>query len=111
MQTLLERGLVEQVGRADAPGRPVTYGTSAGFLEYFGLRGLEDLPAADELRRVVVQKPESLLTVDPGLATVPPDELGDQPAAATATDLSAAPNSPAPPAPHEEKPADSNRST
>ncbi|HTG45625.1 MAG TPA: SMC-Scp complex subunit ScpB, partial [Verrucomicrobiae bacterium] len=66
MQTLLERSLVEQVGRADAPGRPVTYGTSTGFLEYFGLRGLEDLPAADELRRIVIQKPEALLTVDPG---------------------------------------------
>ena len=58
MQTLLERGLVEQVGRAEVVGRPMTYGTTPLFLEYFGLRSLEDLPAADELRRVVVQKPE-----------------------------------------------------
>src|SRR5438876_1540135 len=36
MQTLLERGLVEQVGRAEAPGRPITYGTTGQFLEYFG---------------------------------------------------------------------------
>ena len=75
MQTLLERGLVEQVGRAEVVGRPMTYGTTALFLEYFGLRSLEDLPAADELRRVVIQKPESLVTADPGLATVPPEQL------------------------------------
>lgn len=75
VQTLLERGLIEQVGRAEVPGRPMTYGTTGLFLEYFGLRSLEELPAADELRRVVIQKPENLLTVDPGLATVPPDQL------------------------------------
>ena len=75
MQTLLERGLVEQVGRAEVVGRPMTYGTTSLFLEYFGLRSLEDLPAADELRRIVVQKPEALVTADPGLATVPPEQL------------------------------------
>ena len=75
LQTLVDRGLVEQVGRAEVPGRPMTYGTTPVFLEYFGLRNLEGLPAADELRRVVVQKPETLLTVDPGLATAPPEDL------------------------------------
>ena len=75
MQTLLERDLVEQVGRAEVVGRPMTYGTTSAFLEYFGLRSLEDLPAADELRRIVVQKPEALVTADPGLATVPPEQL------------------------------------
>ena len=82
MQTLLERGLVEQVGRAEVIGRPMTYGTSGLFLEYFGLRSLEDLPAADELRRIQVQKPEALETADPGLATTPPEQLSlptDQP--------------------------------
>jgi segregation and condensation protein B len=78
MQTLLERGLVEQVGRAEVIGRPITYGTTAGFLEYFGIKNLDDLPAADELRRIVVQKPETLLTVDPGLATAPPEQLAVQ---------------------------------
>jgi segregation and condensation protein B len=73
MQTLLERGLVEQVGRAEVVGRPMTYGTTQLFLEYFGLRGLEDLPAADELRRIPVQKPEALVTAEPGLATAPPE--------------------------------------
>jgi segregation and condensation protein B len=75
MQTLLERGLVEQAGRAEVIGRPMTYGTTPVFLEYFGLRSLEDLPAADELRRIPVTKPEELLTADAGLATVPPEQL------------------------------------
>ncbi len=75
MQTLVERGLVEQLGRAEVVGRPMTYGTTALFLEYFGLRSLEDLPAADELRRIPIQKPEALATVDPGLATAPPEQL------------------------------------
>jgi segregation and condensation protein B len=66
---------VEGVGRAEVVGRPMTYGTTPAFLEYFGLRSLEDLPAADELRRIVVQKPEALLTVEPGLATATPDTL------------------------------------
>ena len=75
MQTLQERGLVEQMGRAEVVGRPMTYGTTALFLEYFGLRALDSLPAADELRRIPVTKPESLLTADAGLATAPPDQL------------------------------------
>jgi segregation and condensation protein B len=79
MQTLLERGLVEQVGRAEVVGRPMTYGTTSLFLEYFGLRSLEDLPAADELRRIVVQKPEALVTAEPGLATAPPEQLAASP--------------------------------
>ncbi|MPN36164.1 Segregation and condensation protein B [bioreactor metagenome] len=66
MQTLLERGLVEQVGRAEVVGRPMMYGTTPSFLEYFGLRSLDDMPAADELRRIVVKKPEALETADPG---------------------------------------------
>ena len=75
MQTLLERGLVEAAGRAEVAGRPMTYGTTAMFLEYFGLSNLESLPAADELRRLPVEKPEGLLTVEPGLATAPPQPL------------------------------------
>ena len=78
MQTLLEREVVEAAGRADIPGHPMTYATTKLFLEYFGLRSLDDLPAADELRRVVVTKPESLLTVDPGLATAPPETLKEE---------------------------------
>jgi segregation and condensation protein B len=86
LQTLLERGLVEQIGRAEVIGRPMTFGTTPAFLEYFGLRGLEGLPAADELRKIVLVRPEALVTTDPGLATAPPEQLqlepdGAQPAA------------------------------
>jgi len=102
MQTLLERGLVEQVGRAEVVGRPMTYGTTALFLEYFGLRSLQDLPAADELRRMVVQKPPAPVTANPGLATVPPEQLAlpaqeQKPAAPPAEPAAPAKSAPARP--------------
>jgi segregation and condensation protein B len=75
MQTLLERGLVEQSGRAEVVGRPALYSTTALFLEYFGLRGLDDLPAADELRRIPLERPPAPITAEAGLATVPPEQL------------------------------------
>lgn len=78
MQTLLERGIVEQTGRAEVVGRPALYGTTPAFLEYFGLRRLEDLPAADELRKIPIKKLDALLTTEPGLATVPPEQLSLQ---------------------------------
>lgn len=77
MQTLLERGLIENAGRAEVIGRPMTYGTTSAFLEYFGLGSLDGLPAADELRRIPVEKPAALLTADPGLATAPPEALAE----------------------------------
>ena len=49
LKGLLERGLVRIMGRRDAPGRPVLYGTSASFLETFGLPSLRDLPELREL--------------------------------------------------------------
>ena len=66
--TLLERGLIENAGRAEVVGRPMTYATTPLFLEYFGLRNLDELPAADELRRIPVQKPESLQTTEAATA-------------------------------------------
>ncbi|GAV22320.1 SMC-Scp complex subunit ScpB [Carboxydothermus pertinax] len=42
--TLLERGLIEEAGRKEAPGRPILYRTTAKFLEFFGLKSLEELP-------------------------------------------------------------------
>jgi segregation and condensation protein B len=75
MQTLLERGLVEQSGRAEVVGRPTLYSSTPFFLEYFGLRSLEDLPAADELRRIPLERPPAPVTAEPGLATTPPEQL------------------------------------
>lgn len=44
LSTLVERDLVSEVGRLDAPGRPFLYGTTDTFLETFGLDKIEDLP-------------------------------------------------------------------
>jgi len=44
VNTLVERGLLEEAGRIDVPGRPVTYRTTAHFLRCFGLDSLENLP-------------------------------------------------------------------
>jgi len=60
LKMLIDRGLVEQAGRAEVLGRPMTFRTTELFLEYFGLKDLEGLPAADELRRIPVEKPASL---------------------------------------------------
>lgn len=83
MQTLLERGLVEQSGRAEVIGRPALYRTTPAFLEYLGLASLEGLPAADELRRIPIEKPEAPVTAEAGLATVAPGELQGAPSPAT----------------------------
>src|SRR4051812_37488982 len=50
LQNLMERGLVKISGRAEVPGRPLLYETTQFFLEHFGLRDLEELPNAQELR-------------------------------------------------------------
>ena len=47
MRTLLSKGLIEELGRADTPGRPIYYGTSPEFLQYFGLESLDMLPFID----------------------------------------------------------------
>jgi segregation and condensation protein B len=52
MQTLLDRGLVKIAGRAEIPGRPLLYETTTFFMEHFGLKDLDQLPNASELRRV-----------------------------------------------------------
>ena len=45
---LLNKGLIEITGRKEVPGRPFLYGTTKAFLEYFGLKSLEDLPKIEE---------------------------------------------------------------
>lgn len=47
LRSLVHRRLVVELGRADAPGRPILYGTGFDFLERFGLTSLDDLPALD----------------------------------------------------------------
>ena len=62
MQTLLDRGLVKIAGRAEVPGRPLLYATTQYFLDHFGLRTLDELPNAAELRHIPLPKGIS----DPG---------------------------------------------
>lgn len=56
MQTLLDRGLVKIAGRAEVPGRPLLYATTQYFLDHFGLRNLDELPNAAELRHIPLPK-------------------------------------------------------
>ena len=75
MQTRLDRGLVRIAGRAEVPGRPLLYETTQYFMEHFGLRDLDELPNADELRRI------PLPTATPPLEEKPPElPLDDKPA-------------------------------
>ena len=52
LQKLLDRELVRIGGRAELPGRPLLYETTELFYEHFGIRSIDDLPNANELRRV-----------------------------------------------------------
>ena len=67
LRTLLERDLVRILGKKEEAGRPILYGTSAGFLQLFGLKSLKDLPT---LREFTELNEESKRVVE--------QELGDQ---------------------------------
>jgi segregation and condensation protein B len=56
MQKLLDGGLVKISGRAEIPGRPLLYVTTQHFMEHFGLKNLDELPNASELREVALPK-------------------------------------------------------
>ncbi len=50
IQKLLEKELVEITGRSEGPGRPLLYGTSHKFMNYFGLKNLKDLPQLKDFK-------------------------------------------------------------
>jgi segregation and condensation protein B len=54
---LLNKGLINIIGRKEVPGRPFLYGTTKEFLEYFGLKSLEDLPKIAEFNQLGVDMP------------------------------------------------------
>jgi len=65
IRTLLERGWIRVVGLRDVPGKPEMFGTTREFLDYFGLKTLDELPELEELRdidsfSVQLQFPDSL---------------------------------------------------
>jgi segregation and condensation protein B len=73
IDVLLETGWIKLRGRRRAPGRPVTYGTTAAFLEHFGFEAIQDLPGLSEL------KGAGLLdsNLPPGFSMPNPDDAPD----------------------------------
>lgn len=51
IKTLLDKRLIKIIGKKDAPGRPLYYGTTQEFLQYFGLKDLTELPTVKDLSR------------------------------------------------------------
>lgn len=51
IKTLLDRKLIKIMGRKEAPGRPLLYGTTKEFLQYFGLKDLTELPTLRDIER------------------------------------------------------------
>jgi len=58
IQKLLDRDLIRIGGRAELPGRPLLYETTDLFFEHFGIRSIDDLPNASELRKVKLPEPQ-----------------------------------------------------
>ncbi|HEX8678493.1 MAG TPA: SMC-Scp complex subunit ScpB [Chthoniobacterales bacterium] len=85
LQSLMERGLVKIGGRAEVPGRPLLYETTQFFLDHFGLKNLDELPNADELRKryLPTATPASAEPTQPELAPVA-EEAPREPEAAAA---------------------------
>jgi segregation and condensation protein B len=75
MQKLLDAGLVKIAGRAEIPGRPLLYETTHHFMEHFGLKTLEELPNALELRQISLPKAAEREERRPPLSV----EAGNQP--------------------------------
>ena len=81
VKTLMEREWVRVVGHRDVPGKPSLYGTTREFLDYFGLKSLDELPTLAELR--------DLDEINRELDLNDPDRATD-PEAVTSQDLDAA---------------------
>jgi len=67
IKTLEEREWIRVVGHRDAPGKPTLFGTTRGFLDYFNLKSLDELPSLDEIR--------DFEDLDPQLALGPPSDV------------------------------------
>lgn len=76
IKTLLEREWVHVVGHREVPGRPAMYGTTKKFLDYFSLKGLNELPSLAELRDLneIGKELELDLSDIPGLELTPAND-------------------------------------
>ncbi len=61
LKALLERELIQIVGKKEEPGRPLLYGTTVRFLEFFNLRGLRDLPSLRDFRDLSEESKATLI--------------------------------------------------
>ncbi|MGB5407339.1 MAG: SMC-Scp complex subunit ScpB [Thiogranum sp.] len=77
VKTLQEREWVRIVGHRDVPGRPAMYGTTRQFLDYFNLKGLDDLPTLMELRDIDTINVELELAMPGEVTEVPEDQAGE----------------------------------
>jgi segregation and condensation protein B len=66
---LLNKGLIKITGRKEVPGRPFLYATTKEFLEYFGLKSLEDLPKMEEFTQLGVDMPREVEQMQEQTAT------------------------------------------
>jgi segregation and condensation protein B len=77
IKTLLERNLISIEGREKAPGNPLLYGTTKYFLEYFGLKSIEDLPKLKEIDELLKDDTKFLESLDQvALRQLEPEVLG-----------------------------------
>ena len=53
MRTLMDREWVQSLGHREVPGRPMLYGTTRSFLDYFGVKKLSDLPPVEDIKQLV----------------------------------------------------------
>jgi len=77
VQVLMERSLIKIAGRAEVPGRPLLYETTEYFLQHFGIKTVDELPNAQELKRVELPKapvPEAEAAPTDASAEVPASE-------------------------------------
>jgi segregation and condensation protein B len=76
LKTLLERRLIKIVGRKEAVGKPMLYGTTQEFLQYFGLRDLSELPPLRDLQEIAQETPElAAVTQEPSSDDPPVQEV------------------------------------
>jgi segregation and condensation protein B len=73
IKTLQERDWVKTLGHKDVPGKPSLYGTSSGFLDYFNLKSLNELPTLSELKDLDQYHPELAFDEDNKSAAVESD--------------------------------------
>lgn len=64
LKSLLSKGLLQEVGRTEGPGRPILYGTSAEFLQHFGLSSLDQLPPFERLESDELPEPKNTILKD-----------------------------------------------